>query len=214
MNAFFTGAVKVIKRVAFYIWETFCWLIVPAVFGGLLYASFFRPIAIMQFCIAAVAVSPWLLRFLSSTLSEFSIGPTGVTGKTKEAVRNKDEIEPPPPAPQLILAANDAHPPQPDQFPVPDPELSSQALKVVRTLWKFQVEHFGPDDIRRWGFAVGTGAPDYMEFSLGVLHLLQRQLVNVDGRGFVFLTDAGIQFCKTYNRWVTTFPHYYSTFSN
>ena len=145
-----------IGRIAHALWEIVCWLIVPAVFGYLCYASITKKseISVLQIALAAIALSPWMLRLLSRYLSEFNIGLKGVSGKTKEAVKNKDEID----DKAAIDLANER---APEIVETEFGKLLPQAKKVLRTLWKYQVEHFGPDDIRRWGFVVGTGAPDY-----------------------------------------------------
>src|SRR5207253_4108965 len=186
-----------------------CWFIIPVVFGYLCYASATKKleVSVLQICLAAIALSPWILRLLSFYLSEFDIGLKGVSGKTRKAVRNKDEIDDTKP---ILLANAQAAPPVESEFA----QLLPQAKKVLRTLWKYQVEQFGPDDIRRWGFAVGTGAPDHPEFSLGITQLLLQHLVALDGRGFVFLTEAGIDFCKQHNKEINAYPFFYSLFNN
>jgi hypothetical protein len=192
------------------VWEAFCWLIIPAVFGSLLIYSHYigKDISWMQFILAAVAVSPWLLRLFTGYLSEFSFGPSGVSGKTKQAVANKGEIDKP------KLTAESADAPKPQAAEEKFSNLLPQTKKVLRTLWKYQVEHFGPTDIRRWGFSVGTNAPDYRSFSLGLLELINLHLVSVDTRGFAFLTNDGIVFCQKENESVSSYPDYYSHFAN
>jgi hypothetical protein len=136
-----------------------------------------------------------MLRLVTRYLSEFDIGPKGVSGKTRETVRNKDEIESKEPENRFSA-------------------FLPQTKKVLRTLWRYQVEHFGPDDIRRWGFTVGVGTGDYNDFSLGALELARLRLVIVDLKGFVFLTDSGVQYCKEHNEEIAKYPYYYSHFSN
>lgn len=209
LRQFVSHTWRVIRHIARALWEVICWLIVPAVFGYLCYASITKKfeISVLQIALAAIALSPWMLRLLSLYLSEFNIGLKGVSGKTKEAVKNKDEIDDKTP----IYLANEK---APEVAETAFGEFLPQAKKVLRTLWKYQVEQFGPDDIRRWGFAVGTGAPDYPEFMLGITQPLMHHLVSLDARGFVFLTDAGVDFCKRHNKEIATYPFYYSHFSN
>jgi hypothetical protein len=209
LRKFFVFLWRIIRCIACALWEVICWLIIPIAFGYLCYVSITKKfeISVLQICLAAIALSPWMLRLLASYLSEFNIGLKGVSGKTKTAVRNKDEIEP---AAPIHLANQQPAAVVESEFA----ELLPQAKKVLRTLWKYQVECFGPDDVRRWGFAVGTGAPDYHEFSLGITQLLMQHLVSLDARGFVFLTEAGVDFCKQHNQEISTYPFYYSHFSN
>ncbi len=209
LSKFFIHAWRFVRSLSRALWEIVCWFIVPVVFGYLCYASITKrfEISVLQICLAAIALSPWVLRLLARYLSEFDIGLKGVSGKTREAVKNKDEID----ATAPIFLANEAAPAIAEsEFA----KLLPQAKKVLRTLWKYQVEHFGPDDIRRWGFAVGAGAPDHPEFSLGITQLLLQHLVALDGRGFVFLTEAGIDFCKQHNKEINAYPFFYSHFNN
>lgn len=206
---FLIGAWRVIRAILRALWEGICWLIIPVVFGYLCYSSITKTfeISVLQICLAAIALSPWMLRLLARYLSEFNIGPKGVSGKTREAVKNRDEID----AAAPITLANEK---QAAMVESEFAKLLPQTKKVLGTLWKYQVEHFGPDDIRRWGFAVGTGAPDYPEFSLGVAQLLEKRLVSVDGRGFVFLTETGVDFCKQNNREIANYPFNYRISTN
>lgn len=193
--------------------EWFCWLIIAVPFAGLEYLSLAKGMVISttQIVLAILAVSPWILRLLARYFSEFKVGPTGLSGKTREGVINRDEIDTggTGTARALPPRAAETAPPADSAFD----SLIPQAKKVLRTLWKFQVEHFGADDVRRWGFAVGTSAPDYYQFSLGVLILAGKHLVNTDSRGFIFLTDEGISFCKTHSAAISAYPEYYSKFA-
>jgi len=92
--------------------------------------------------------------------------------------------------------------------------LIPQAKIVIRTLWKYQVESFGPDTSKRWGFTVKTEMPGWMQFTLGVLELLRIGLVIIDDKGLVFLADHGIQFCEQHNTEIQGFPYFYSHFAS
>jgi len=190
-------------------WEWFCWLVVPAVFGYLCYGSIHKKfeVNLLQVCLAAIAVSPWILRLLSKYLSEFDIGPKGVSGKIRETTKNKADVE----ANGMVYFANAVVPPNSsEEFNL----LAPETKKVIRTLWKYQVEHFGPDDIRRWGFSVGINSPDYPSFIMGIAQPLMKHLIAMDQRGFVFLTDSGIAFCSDNNAEIAAHPYHYSRFSN
>lgn len=185
-------------------WELFCWSIIPLVFGYLCYISISNQFEIswLHICLAGIAVSPWILRILARYFSEFNIGPKGFSGKIRETVKNKDEIEP------IVFMANEQK--QESEFS----KLGPEAKKVLRTLWKYQVECFGPDDIRRWGFAVGHAAPDYAEFRVGMFQLDDKGFTAMDKRGFIFLTNNGVSFCKANNQEIANHPFFYSNFSN
>lgn len=92
------------------------------------------------------------------------------------------------------------------------PKLTPPARKVLGTLWKYQVELFGPQDIRRWGFVVSPKSPDFHPFTLGALELMQKQLVLFGPNGFLFLTNAGIDFCTKWNDSVAAQKELYSNF--
>lgn len=204
---FLRHAWRVILIIARAIWEIFCWLIVPIVFGYFCFLSITKKFDVskLQIFLAAIALSPWMLKLLARYMSEFNIGLKGVSGKTREGVRNKDELE----GRKLIEFVNEKAPKTESEFG----KLLPQTKKVLRTLWKYQVEQFGPDDIRRWGFAVSAAAPDYNDFGLGVLELLRQQLAATDSRGLVFLTNAGVDFCKKHNAEIVSYPDNYSHFS-
>lgn len=191
------------KVVGQYAWEGFSWLIIPVTFGYLAYLSIYKStqIGIIQISLATLALLPWLLKLITRYLSEFSVGPKGVSGKIRQSVTNKYEID---------KASQDVTPTSDNRFQ----SLLLQTKKVLHTLWKFQVDTFGDDDSKRWGFTVGPGTPDYLEFSLGVSELLKEGIATVDARGFVFLTNTGLEFCKQYNPEISASPFFYEKFSN
>lgn len=76
--------------------------------------------------------------------------------------------------------------------------LTPDELKILRTLWKFQSEYIRNGQPGLWGFSVGPGAADYQQFVRGFSDLAQRGLVLQDPRGLVFLTQAGVDYCRSY----------------
>jgi hypothetical protein len=166
-------------------------------------------------------VSPWILRHLALYVSEFNISAKGISGKTWGTSTSKEidskaggeatVIPPPPPPPAPSSAPSTSA--QIASIRTEFDSLDRSAKKVLRTLWRYQVLHFGPSDDRRWGFGVGLRAPDYMEFSIGVLRLLEKHWVNTDSRGLIFLTNEGLRFCLDNDAAVSAFPDYYSNFS-
>lgn len=75
-------------------------------------------------------------------------------------------------------------------------DYSKPARKVMRTLWKYQREQFKDDFSQRWAFGVHPMAMDYPQFRNGITELRFDGLVLYDGRGMVYLTDKGIEFCR------------------
>lgn len=180
----------------------------PIVFGFLCYASVTKrfDITIFQSILASVALLPWILKLFSKYLSEFEVGAKGISAKIKETVRNKDEIE----KPTVEVFVNEK---PSEKTASPFEVYMPEAKKILRTLWKQQVEHFGAEDLRRWGFSVGKGASDYSEFILGITQLLMEHLIVLKDDDFVFLSNEGIDFCIKYNKEISAYPSYYSSFS-
>ena len=199
---------RTIRSICHFCLEAFCWLVIPAGFGFMLYLSYRtgHDATWMQFFLAVLALSPWLLRIFARYLEEFNISPSGVSGKIRQSVINSAEL-----APQsLAMAANEA--PEGRKLADDFPALTLPAKKVLGTLWKYQVELFGPQDIRRWGFVVSPKSPDFHPFTLGALELMQKQLALFGPNGFLFLTNAGIEFCNKWNEPVAAQKELYSNF--
>ena len=197
-----------IRSICHFCLEAFCWLVIPAGFGYILYLSFRtgHDTTWMQFFLTTLALSPWLLRIFSRYLSEFSIGPSGVSGKIQQSVVNRAVLS----TSGFAMAANEAPSERihADEFNA----LTPPARKVLGTLWKYQVELFGDKDIRRWGFVVGPKSQDFHPFTLGALELIQKQLALFGPNGFLFLTNTGIDFCNKWNESVAAQKELYSNF--
>lgn len=89
---------------------------------------------------------------------------------------------------------------------------SQHAKRILATLWKYQKEQFGEDDLRRWGFGVGRLAPDFVTFSTGRDELAFDRLIYPDPRGMVYLTNEGVEFCKKNRKEVELLDVYYNHF--
>lgn len=188
--------------------EAFCWLIIPAGYGYILYLSYRtgHDTTWMQFFLATLALSPWLLRIFARYLSEFSIGPSGVSGKIRESTANQQDVEglQGEPAPRRAPVGSEPT----DEFL----SLTPPARKVLGTLWKYQVELFGDKSVSRWGFVVGPKSPEFQPFTLGALELMQKRLALFGPNGFLFLTNQGIEFCTQWNKSVVGQKDHYSNF--
>lgn len=197
-----------IRSICHFCLEAFCWLIIPAGFGLMLYLSYRmgHDATWMQFFLAVLALSPWLLRIFARYLEEFNISPSGVSGKVRQSVINRAELVSPGPT-SAVNEVPRAQGPA-DKFLA----LTPPAKKVLGTLWKYQVELFGDKDIRRWGFVVGPNSPDFHPFNLGALELMQQQLALFGPNGFLFLTNQGIEFCSQWNSSVVAQKELYSNF--
>jgi cell division septation protein DedD len=222
------------------IWRAFSFLVIPAVFSLLLLNSLAQTpkpqISILHIVLAALALSPWIVRLLATHFSEFEFGLQGAKGKfatrpaTELPVAAPREPARPTPAAQTAAAPAPAQAPrtatatetpaQPAAPPAaqPRPErpfqsLTLQAKAILKTLWHFQRQHFGADRSQRWGFTQRDRTPQYINFSIGLLDLIQMGLVVIDGNGFVFLSDLGFQYCEQQHPEIEAYPYHYSNFS-
>lgn len=96
-------------------------------------------------------------------------------------------------------------PPKPFSFG----ELTPGSRKLLKTLWKFQCEHFPDDRAKRWGFK-----SDALPISMSALSLRIEGLITMDDRGFWFLTDKGIAFCEANAHLLHMETEFYSNFAN
>src|SRR5438067_1757864 len=96
LSKFFIQSWHFVRSLSRALWEVVCWFIVPVVFGYLCYASITKrfEISVLQICLAAIALSPWVLRLLARYLSEFDIGLKGVSGKTCQRKRKRLQKNP------------------------------------------------------------------------------------------------------------------------
>ena len=73
---------------------------------------------------------------------------------------------------------------------------SKAARKVLRTLWKFQREHFKGELTPRWLFGIHPLSTDYPQFNSGAHELRWEKLIINDPRGMVGLSDLGVKYCQ------------------
>jgi hypothetical protein len=93
-------------------------------------------------------------------------------------------------------------------------QMAIQEKKVLATLWKYQRIHFQNRVDQRWTFTVGTGSPEYMEFSIGVLLLIDKKYAAVAPSGQIMLTETGYSFCQVHDVEISVWPATYDKFSN
>jgi hypothetical protein len=214
-----------IKALVQWAWELFCWCVIPAGFGYLAYLSIYKQVQItfMQVILVALTLSPWVLRMMARHLSEFSIGPKGVSGKMKEGVmtvKTKRETT----DKKTVSFANEKAPvalanDRPETKIETREErvfqtLQPESKKILRTLWNYQCANFPGNDNERWGFSPATNSPGYMPFSLALLELLKLEWVFIGNNGMVFLSNEGLEFCKKNSDEVSAHPFFYSKFGN
>ncbi len=93
-------------------------------------------------------------------------------------------------------------------------QMAIQEKKVLATLWKYQKIHFQNRRDQRWTFTVATGSPEYMEFSFGVLLLIDKRYAAVAPSGQIMLTESGYNFCHEHDLEISAWPTTYDRFSN
>jgi len=180
-----------------------CHLLVPVIFIGAAYLHYMDRLFLRwEFVVLlAVAALPLLLPLFARYVK--GIGKDGI------------QFHPIFGAPVFVPPSGSAPSFDPDPMPTPPPtptptptpvvpikkftEYSKPARKVLRTLWKFQKEQFGDDFSKRWGFGIHPLALDFREFESGSAELRKDGLIQDDPRGMIFLTDAGIIFCRDRN---------------
>ncbi|MGB7746582.1 MAG: hypothetical protein WBN75_04765 [Verrucomicrobiia bacterium] len=176
-----------------------------------------------QIILVGLTLSPWILRMMARHLSEFSIGPKGVSGKMKEGVitvKTKDEAtdkktvsfvnEQAPVALANDRAGTKIEAQEKSAFQSLQPE----SKKILRTLWNYQCANFPGNDNERWGFSMVTNSPAFMPFSLALLELLKLGWVFIGNNGMVFLSNDGLDFCRNNSDEVSAYPSFYSKFGN
>ena len=188
-----------------WVWEFFCWCVIPAGFGYLAYLSIYKQtqITFMQVILVGLTLSPWILRMMARHLSEFSIGPKGVSGKMKEGSMTvepkketigKQTFEFANEKPVVALANDRAKTIIETQAKSIFQTLLPESKKVLRTLWNYQCAHFPGNDNERWGFSMATNSTVFVPFSLALLELLKRGWVFIGNNGMVFLSNEGLEF--------------------
>jgi hypothetical protein len=75
-------------------------------------------------------------------------------------------------------------------------------LKILNTLWNRQVNRF-PSLNKRWTFRINEVAPEFLQFREAANRLIGEGLVGETGKGQLYLTCEGLQYCKVHYE---TFP--------
>jgi hypothetical protein len=90
-----------------------------------------------------------------------------------------------------------ANPPRPQSDVSSPKELTTDARKVLATLWQHQRFHFKDDYSKRWTFAVTPGSVSFPSYLRGVAELVGSGLASVVPETWhCVLTDPGIQYCR------------------
>lgn len=126
----------------------------------------------------ALAALPWFTLFFK----KFKIPGVG-EAETQDRVQGTTP-KPLPPSPELQLTAA-ASP------------LSSDAKKVLATLWRYQSQIFGSDKSKRWTFAVSPAAVEYPQFLAGLNEAVNRGWVAVSPENHqCMLTNEGLEYVE------------------
>lgn len=89
------------------------------------------------------------------------------------------------------------NPPLPQAYVTVPKDLSSDARKVLATLWKHQKLHFGNDYSKRWTFIVSPGSIEFPNYLRGVAELVGNGLASVvPDTWHCVLTNPGIEYCQ------------------
>ena len=87
----------------------------------------------------------------------------------------------------------------PASEPQKSAELSTEAKKILATLWQRQKHYFGDDFSKRWSFRILPNTEVYGTFMLGFAELLKSGLVGWTPKdGQALLIDKGIEYLKSH----------------
>ncbi|MFA6176693.1 MAG: hypothetical protein WC765_08965 [Phycisphaerae bacterium] len=87
--------------------------------------------------------------------------------------------------------------PQPSEGIEITADLSTEAKKILSTIWEWQTYHFKDDYSKRWSFRILPNAEGYGIFMLGFAELLKLSLVDWTRKdGQALLTNKGIEYLK------------------
>jgi len=89
-------------------------------------------------------------------------------------------------------------PPQESSSSSAEITLSSDAKKILATLWKYQKPYFKDDKIKRWTFRVFSNSFHYTSYLSGLVELLKYGLVAINSENEqCMLTNEGISLVET-----------------
>jgi hypothetical protein len=142
---------------------------------------------------------------LIDRIIKLGIGPAGMECETLP----EDKLPKPAPSSETLQARG-----KPSE-PPPFNHLSPEARKVLKTLWKFQLEIF-PDYTNRFGFRAdpmgGVSGEIFQSFNKGRNELMAYGLVTTDYRLFCFLTDSGVKYCTINAAQIDKETNFYDNF--
>jgi hypothetical protein len=141
-------------------------------------------------------------------------GKEGVEMKMRAGSKPADEVERVATAKKQAVSPPEVQAVRPPVAPSDFAKLSDDQKKILKSLWHFQKTTFGIASATRWGFAVGSGAPDYYIFLSGAGLLAAKDFVTLGDKGMVFLTSKGIDFCARHEAEIDAYPLYYQHFKS
>jgi hypothetical protein len=94
----------------------------------------------------------------------------------------------------VAVQGAEEHPERPRESP-PETPRSAAELRILNTLWRFQVERF-PDLMPRFTFRITAPPADAESFSQAAQRLVFEGLIGQNQELQVFLTDGGLRYCK------------------
>lgn len=88
-------------------------------------------------------------------------------------------------------------PPVNDIAPVVGNQMSSEAKKILATLWRYQKQNFKDDYSKRWTFLIYPDSVGFAQYLKGVAELVDRGLITVrSDNNQVLLTNNGIHYVE------------------
>jgi hypothetical protein len=178
-------------------------VVLPVVFGLLLFLKLYRaiPIVPLDLAIAALGVSPFLIRLVRKNLKEFEIGKDGMKGKTRDFETGGYSPE----VPKTMVLSNaepiTENPKASSEFD----KLEPLAKKLLTTLWLNQKKSYGENASIRWGFKLRLF--DEGDFNIAAAPLVEKGYVEfTPERGLAYLQNAGMEFCRKNSKEIESYP--------
>ena len=185
-------------------------------FGFLVYLNLYtsHKVDYITVILAVLAVSPWLLPLIAKYVLKLKIGP--ISAELSEAYRDASEVD------RLTQNKDRFIPkiqpegaPEADYYPPAFESLPEAARKILATLWKNQEEMY-PNETKakRFGFRVEQATPEYQAYFYGLIPLIREGLVVVDARGFCFLSEQGLAYCRQFRAQIERETNLYGGFGH
>ena len=103
--------------------------------------------------------------------------------------------------------------PTKEQEKSPFYKISSEARRVLATLWQQQKANFPNTLNNLWTFTVPLGSPNYPDFLRGISELMNIHYISISpSNGHVMISSAGVDFCRDNDAEISSYKDVYTLF--